>query len=737
MYYSDKPILTSEEDALNRKYFAELMGKALINLQNNDTFTVGLYGRWGNGKTSLVNMMLKEIENNQTDQEKLMIVHFEPWNFSNTDQLLEQFFVRLTNDFRNSKDKKMQKIGEALEKYADAFEVVKVIPYVGGLLSFFGKNGLKSFGKKLKKGTDEKDILKQKENVINLLREQEKRILIVIDDIDRLSNEQIRQVFQLITSVAKFPNTTYLLVFDKEIVVKALEKVQEGSGDEYLEKIIQMPIQIPDINQNEFRRVLFDRLDKIIGSFEGLTFEQEHWSRMFEPCVEPLIKNLRDINRLCNSIQFKLTALATEVDFTDLLVISAIEIVYPSIYDWIKRNKSILTGEADYSSIFMNDKPQNEQYKNYLSTLDELLTSENRKYVKDNLAVKAIDILSRLFPYFGGKVGKTFEMYDLDLFRKNNQIAHPEKFERYFNLNLDYIDLRTAQVSNAIYGMDYEELSSYILELDKEEASYGFFQEIKASMKDIDSNRAKIIITAIFKCAKLLDMVKRESLFTVSTSNYAEHLVLSLFEKVDSDRRLKFLRMQINDADFNSLPAIAEVINMIELGYGRLAAEGKERDYRKIITFDELLIVEKDFVEKTQSLLNAASMFSFVDYRMILHLMENFEPEYTEERMNLELQNDINVLKYLNSTVATWIGNGVRYQIRKEYEKRLTKERILKSIQNELTNKEFFNLSEENKRLCAVFYLKDNGKVDYDGYVTQKDADELIIEWEEKYISYK
>ena len=58
--YNNKFI--SDEDLLKRKYFAELMAKALVNLQNSDTFTIGLYGRWGNGKTSLVNMMLKEIE---------------------------------------------------------------------------------------------------------------------------------------------------------------------------------------------------------------------------------------------------------------------------------------------------------------------------------------------------------------------------------------------------------------------------------------------------------------------------------------------------------------------------------------------------------------------------------------------------------------------------------------------------------------------------------------------------
>ena len=95
---------------------------------------------------------------------------------------------------------------------------------------------------------------------------------------------------------------------------------------------------------------------------------------------------------------------------------------------------------------------------------------ENRKYETEKEAEKVIEILARLFPYFGMKIGKTMEMYDLDLFRKNNRIAHPEKFERYFDLNVEYIDLRTAQVSNAIHGMKQEELSAYIIELDKEEA---------------------------------------------------------------------------------------------------------------------------------------------------------------------------------------------------------------------------------------------------------------------------
>lgn len=243
MFYSDKPISSNNEDKLNRKGFAKLLAHTLVHLDSKDTFTVGLFGKWGCGKTSLVNMTLAEIENiqakNETD-EQIIVVHFEPWNFTDTNQLLTQFFVRLANEFQKKGNKNLTKIGKALESYSDAFGLLELIPGVGAPIASASKWGLSRLGQKMQKGLDERDVLKQKEQVIQLLKAQSNRILVILDDIDRLSNEQIRYVFQLITSVARFPNTTYLLVFDKEIVVEALKGVQSGNGQDYLEKVSEM-----------------------------------------------------------------------------------------------------------------------------------------------------------------------------------------------------------------------------------------------------------------------------------------------------------------------------------------------------------------------------------------------------------------------------------------------------------------------------------------------------------------
>ena len=117
MFYSDKPISSINEDCLNRRDFAKLLASTFISFRGKDTYTVGLFGKWGSGKTSLVNMVLKEIEDMQSpqsDSEKMTVIHFEPWNFWDTNQLLSQFFIRISNELQSKKDRTLQNIGQAL-----------------------------------------------------------------------------------------------------------------------------------------------------------------------------------------------------------------------------------------------------------------------------------------------------------------------------------------------------------------------------------------------------------------------------------------------------------------------------------------------------------------------------------------------------------------------------------------------------------------------------------------------
>lgn len=96
------------------------------------------------------------------------------------------------------------------------------------------------------------------------LKEIDFQILVVIDDVDRLPNDQIRLIFQLVNSVAGFPHMVYLLSYDKDIVARALDDVQGRRGAEYLEKIIQVPFDMPPINKYRVRSILKDEVKKCV-----------------------------------------------------------------------------------------------------------------------------------------------------------------------------------------------------------------------------------------------------------------------------------------------------------------------------------------------------------------------------------------------------------------------------------------------------------------------------------------
>lgn len=129
--------------------------------------------------------MLQELEKQQEateEQEKIIVVHFEPWNFTDSNQLLNQFFARLANELCSKSDKGLKAIGDALERYSDAFTLAELIPeigIVGKIISLLGKSSAEAVGKLLKKRVDGGDVQSQKEKVINLLQKQKNRILVV------------------------------------------------------------------------------------------------------------------------------------------------------------------------------------------------------------------------------------------------------------------------------------------------------------------------------------------------------------------------------------------------------------------------------------------------------------------------------------------------------------------------------------------------------------------------------
>lgn len=205
MFSTDKPITDASEDKLGRSGFAERLAKAIINFDTADSYAIALQGAWGCGKTSVLNMAIQKIE--ETTDKKAVIIRFNPWNFTTTGQLIDQFFATMSSKLKLSEgDKRLQKVGGLIEKYSSVLEYTQYIPVVGPYLDVV-KNLAKAAGKEIKETADKKlhDATIQKAKIEEALKEIDFQILVVIDDIDRLPNDQIRLIFQLVNSVAGFP----------------------------------------------------------------------------------------------------------------------------------------------------------------------------------------------------------------------------------------------------------------------------------------------------------------------------------------------------------------------------------------------------------------------------------------------------------------------------------------------------------------------------------------------------
>mgnify|MGYP000849970245 CR=1 FL=1 len=431
-YSVDQPIDNKKDDLLGRKTFSKYLGKAIYEHDQEAGLVIGLYGKWGTGKTSVINMAENEIKKlAKKDENEPLIIKFSPWNYSNKSDLIYTFLKNLGNELGIQADEetKKYKIGKFLSDYAEAFSVVKFIPGVGPIIEPVVKTVAKVQGENL---TQVPDLEGTKDKLVRELKDLKNKIIVVIDDIDRLTSSQIRDIFQLVKQVADFPNIVYVLVMDKEVVCSALEKVHNMDGNEYLEKIIQVPFEIPETRKDNLYSILRDRINKIINSPVS---NEEYYDSVLRNCVEPYINTMRDINRLINIFQFKYEALNKETLPEDLLAITTLEVLESKLYKWIYDNKGFVCGDKEYALVVLEKEKLGYDHDYYCNKYYNEFKS--RGINPDT----AVDCVATLFPSFAKIIGKYRHIGapSTEGIKEKMRIADLEKFETYFVFNLDNI----------------------------------------------------------------------------------------------------------------------------------------------------------------------------------------------------------------------------------------------------------------------------------------------------------
>jgi len=308
-------------------------------------FVVGLTGPWGSGKSQVMMYLAQELQGDvdrlsisRVLQNSLVLVHFNPWIHSGQQDLLHQFFASVrtaiqtqakTNPNLIGVVKKVDVLKKLVQRYAGAF---KGIPWAGEAVSTAAEKALES------------TLDEEKAAFVDRLREANVSAIVFIDDIDRLSDEEVRSIAQLVKSVADFPMFSYLLAYDPDRVAKALGHDDVKLGYQYLEKIVQVQARLPRVTPvrlaEEIRDQIFDGLGPAMLDQPAI---RQEWADVIRYLVPDVISTPRDARRLAASMTLRWKGVVDSVHSFDLLRYCALEARVPVLSERLQNLTSRIT----------------------------------------------------------------------------------------------------------------------------------------------------------------------------------------------------------------------------------------------------------------------------------------------------------------------------------------------------------------------------------------------------------
>lgn len=361
---ADQPLKDDGIDELQRGAYVRSLALLLRGADRNMTAQyVGVYGAWGDGKTSVLTLLSKECQ-----RDRFLFVDFNPWNYPSRENLPVLLFDAIAAKMNNKVSLPiaglLRKLGRGLAAEAGK-SFCDGIPLIGSAFSTLDK----CFN----------DVQLIKRSLVEALKNCDWRVVVVIDDLDRLVSSEIYEVIRLIKANGDLPNVTYLILGDEDYLARALsECVPHGghgedagaSGRKFLEKIITLPCRMPAVPKSRVYAFVYTKLYEIAHRY-GLPQE---W---VGDCglIEEFVENMRDAKRLLSAIEVAIVyriakdggADKLNVDLADFVNLTIVKVAEPVAYDRLNRFCHLVYDGAQIDDkLNMNEEWMARELMNYV-----------------------------------------------------------------------------------------------------------------------------------------------------------------------------------------------------------------------------------------------------------------------------------------------------------------------------------------------------------------------------------
>jgi predicted KAP-like P-loop ATPase len=434
----DLPLSDSREDGLGG--LLKISSKKILTIIRDNKFknsyTIGLNGEWGDGKTSVFNIVKKDLS-----KEDVIVIDFNPWMGYDKKVLIKDFFNSLSEGLASD-------LSSEISKYVDE------------ILNNGEESGIVKFIKSLVK--KDESIHSIFTNINEKIRLLNKKIVVFIDDVDRLDRDEIFELLKLIRNTANFNNVFFIVAYDRSYVNESIKHQSSQITVKYLDKIINVEINLPYFDKFLLKDYFLTQLNIVVP--EDLKYKIDYFKKTYEK--DPLIydlgfvendlfvywmNNFREIKKIVNSINVNYNHMYRDVNFHDVTHLEILKLKHPYIYrilftknreifnvhsiancyyfapidevrardkrfeDFIKRNKQNVKNEEREPTVF-------EFY------VDEYCQSNN---INDIEKERIFDLVRRLFP----EEKKSDFGYDVEEKGREGYLSvrYVSKFERYFS----------------------------------------------------------------------------------------------------------------------------------------------------------------------------------------------------------------------------------------------------------------------------------------------------------------
>lgn len=469
--FADDPVDGSPEapDRLGRDDYAEHVVRLLDRVRiQSESSVLALIGAWGSGKSSVLDMVARKLMSTdppakQQLQEEgdWLVAVFNPWTYGDVESLQNGFFRELRNVLPDD-----AQWSEARKRIGDFGR--SIAPLAGFIPGVSAESAVKAMGDAIAGDQSASAMKAAAEEALGKLG---RPILFILDDLDRLTPAELLLVFKLVRLVGRLPHVYYLLSYDESTLLDVLSRTDlvpleaeadKGRARDYLEKIIQVRLDLPSLREAQALGMVDTCLNHVLKT-NAVAVDDKNFDRFrtaFHDHIRRRLTTPRAINRYFAQIEALYVLLGEEIDFVDFLLLTWIRTVEPELYSTLQGLKGTLT-RSGFELFASTAKKETHQ---------QVLQGWAERLRKSGVAEENVDgvlaILAQMFlPIRSARDNMEYAGDWLEEIRARRGVGHVDYFDRYFSFGVPSEDIADSTVRQAMANLKAGEASTATEEL--------------------------------------------------------------------------------------------------------------------------------------------------------------------------------------------------------------------------------------------------------------------------------